>query len=133
MSIEEIANELNQLAYRLDSMRNYQATTEGLKTTKALREAATILQSNHNEKLNTPLTLDEMLEMEGELVWVETPEKSDDCNGLSMVKLSAPWKPGGLKPHVLIVSKNGDRNYAELLMVGFGGKIYRCRPKEETK
>ena len=69
MSIEEISNELNSLAYRLDSMRNYQATTEGLKTTNALRKAADMLQSNHNEKLNAPLTLDELREMGGEPVW----------------------------------------------------------------
>lgn len=71
MSIEEISNELNSLAYRLDSMRNYQATTEGLKTTNALRKAADMLQSNHNEKLNAPLTLDELREMDGEPVWCE--------------------------------------------------------------
>ena len=60
MSVAEIMNELTALAYRLNSMRSHQATTEGLKTTTVLREAAAILSTHPYAKPNDPLTLEEL-------------------------------------------------------------------------
>lgn len=72
MSVAEIVNELTALAYRLDSMRSHQATTEGLKTTAVLREAAAILSTHPDAKPNDPLTLEELREMDGEPVWISS-------------------------------------------------------------
>lgn len=72
MKVEEITNELNALAYRLDSMRRHQATTEGPKTSDILRKAAAILRACPNAKPNDPLTLDELRELPAlDWVWVE--------------------------------------------------------------
>ena len=71
MSVAEIMNELTALAYRLNSMRNHQATTEGLKTTAVLLEAAAILSTHPYAKPNDPLTLEELRELDGEPMWVE--------------------------------------------------------------
>ena len=79
MSVPEIINELTALAYRLDSMRRHQATTEGLKTTRVLREAAAILGTHSDEKPNDPLTLEELREMDGEPVWIVSTRGSGWC------------------------------------------------------
>lgn len=78
---------------------------------------------------NPPLTLEELLKMDGEQVWIDG---SEDCNGLVRVELARPWKPGELKPHVFVVSPNGDRDYAGLLLE-CGAKIYRHKPEEESR
>lgn len=122
MSIDEIANELNQLAYRLDSMRNYQATTEGLKTTKALREAAAMLQSNHNGKTNAPLTLDELREMDGKPVFIKSP------GHLGYWALVEEASDG----NIYFTASNGMGTPAKIAL-RYGGKIYRRKPEGGTK
>lgn len=81
---------------------------------------------------NAPLTLDELLEMDGKQVWINQPDGSEDCSGWAGVELAAAWKPGGPKPHVFVVFPNGDRDYAGLLLE-CGVKIYRHKPKEESR
>lgn len=121
MSIEEISNELNSLAYRLDSMRNYQATTEGLKTTNALRKAADMLQSNHNEKLNAPLTLDELREMDGEPVFIK------NLGHLGHWALVQEASDG----NIYFTASNG-MGFSARAVLRYGGKVYRRKPEEET-
>lgn len=124
MSIEEISNELNSLAYRLDSMRNYQATTEGLKTTNALRKAADMLQSNHNEKLNDPLTLDELREMEGEPVFLKRPGY---CDRWALVKVSTET----LNVYFILVDGIEDETFISAeIEIKNGCKVYRRKPEE---
>ena len=81
---------------------------------------------------NPPLTLEELRKMDGEQIWIDQPDGSEDYNGWARVELAAPWKPGGLKPHVFVVSLNGDRDYAGLLLE-CGVKIYRYKPEEESR
>lgn len=76
---------------------------------------------------NKPLTLEELRKMDGEQVWLDHTDGNEDCNGWARVELSAPWKPGGLKPHVFVVSPNCGRDYAGLLLE-CGVKIYRYKP-----
>lgn len=82
----------------------------------------------NQELSNEPLTLEELLKMDGEQVWIVHTDGNEDCNGWARVELAAPWKPGGLKPHVFVVSLNGSRDYAGLLLE-CGVKIYRYKPK----
>lgn len=82
---------------------------------------------------NPPLTLDELLEMDGEQVWIDNTEGNEDCNGWARVELTAPWKPpDGLKPHVIVIHPQSGRDYAGLLLE-CGVKIYRYKPEEESR
>lgn len=125
MSVAEIMNELTALAYRLNSMRNHQATTEGLKTTAVLLEAAAILGTHPDATPNDPLTLEELRKIfDGEEgpIWVvfgvvTYPAILDGYDGELVAVWSALGKDDALH----------ERDYGKTWLA------YRRRPKEEKR
>lgn len=129
MNIEEIANELSSLAYRLDSMRNHQATAEGLKTTGVLREAAAILRTYPDTKRNDPLTLEELREM----AWKQAPVWCNDTDGIhaGLLCIRDEWVTSERTPHIWLLDEEGHSSiYSIDSLLKCGARFYRCRPEE---
>lgn len=113
MSIEEVIFGLKSLDYQLSMRRRALGGDPVLPSTKVIQEAISLLRTYQDVQPNEPLEPDELLEMDGQPVWIDFA-----CGVWALV--DAPSRR-------LWAGRDGRHP-----MRAFSGRIYRRPPKEET-
>ncbi len=128
MSNEEIISVIDELALGAEECANdYDYTGRARKAharkAKALRAAIEKLRTQPDNQPNEPLTLEELREMDGQPVWME----SDSETGWGILVVCGSG--------TLIMAKTGKESYViysyDRYNEQLGAKLYRRPPKEE--
>lgn len=93
---------------------------------EALSLAISTLRAQQEAEKNEPLTLEQLLEMDGQPVWVEHPDGYKHYNGWTLVFVS--WK---VQKQVRVTYATGGSGDVSLLLDD-GAKIYRRPPEKEV-
>ena len=122
MTIEDINYQLSNLREDVEYLLG--RTEQSDIYLKALDMAMSALRVQQEAEKNEPLKLEQLLEMDGQPVWVEHPSGYKHYNGWALVFVS--WK---VQEQVRVTYATGGSGNVSLLLDD-GAKIYRHPPKE---